>query len=76
LRHAEVLAALPASVPHLESTSLNSIYRGQGVPENHKALHYTFTYRHSDRALTDDEVSASHAKVVGALSGIPGLTIK
>jgi phenylalanyl-tRNA synthetase beta chain len=76
VRHGGVLAALPASVPHLESARLNSVYRGQGVPEGHKALHYTFTYRHPERALTDEEVGASHALVTKALAGVDGIVIK
>jgi phenylalanyl-tRNA synthetase beta chain len=76
LRHAEVLAAVPQDVPHLCGARLNSVYRGQGIPEGSKALHYTFSYRHPERALTDDEVGASHAKVLAALEGLAGLSIK
>jgi phenylalanyl-tRNA synthetase beta chain len=76
VRHGSVVSAIPSSVPHLESTRLNSVYRGQGVPEGHKALHYSFTYRHPERALTDDEVTAAHAVVLSALDGVEGVTIK
>jgi phenylalanyl-tRNA synthetase beta chain len=75
-RHGDVLAAIPADLPHLAASRLNSVYRGQGVPEGHKALHYTFVYRHLERALTDDEVTASHARVTAALAGVAGVTIK
>ncbi len=76
VRHGDVLAAIPADVPFLAGTRLNSVYRGQGVPEGHKALHYTFTYRHLERALTDDEVTASHTRVTAALAGVEGAVIK
>lgn len=76
VRHGAVLAAVPADAPYLAGTRLNSVYRGQGVPEGHKALHYTFTYRHLERALTDDEVAAAHARVTAALAGVEGATIK
>jgi phenylalanyl-tRNA synthetase beta chain len=76
LRHGAVLAAIPGDVAHLAGSRLNSVYRGQGVPEGHKALHYTFTYRHLERALTDEEVSASHTRVTTALAGIEGVSIK
>jgi phenylalanyl-tRNA synthetase beta chain len=76
VRHGGILAAIPAGVPHLAATRLNSVYRGKGVPEGHKALHYTFTYRHAERALTDDEVGAAHAAVLAALAAAPGVTIK
>jgi phenylalanyl-tRNA synthetase beta chain len=75
-RHAEVLAAVPKDVPHLRGACLNSVYDGKGIEEGHKALHYTFTYRHAERALTDEEVGSAHSRVVTALSGIPGVTIK
>jgi phenylalanyl-tRNA synthetase beta chain len=76
VQHGSVLAAIPTTVPHLAATKLNSVYRGQGVPEGHKALHYTFTYRHLERALTDEEVTASHALVTAALTALEGVTIK
>jgi phenylalanyl-tRNA synthetase beta chain len=76
VRHADVLAAVPKDIANLRGARLNSVYRGKGVPEGHKALHYTFSYRHAERALTDDEVNAAHAQVVAALSGVPGLAIK
>jgi phenylalanyl-tRNA synthetase beta chain len=75
-RHGEVLAALPTDIPDLRGVRLNSVYDGKGIEEGRKALHYTFTYRHPERALTDDEVNAAHARVVAALSGISGVTIK
>jgi len=76
VRHGDVLAAVPADLPHLSGTRLNNVYRGQGVPEGHKALHYTFTYRHLERALTDEEVTTSHARVTAALAAIAGAVIK
>jgi len=76
VRHGDVIAAIPASVANLAGSRLNSVYRGQGVPEGHKALHYTFTYRHAERALTDDEVNAAHAQVTTALTGVAGAVFK
>lgn len=74
-RHGDVTTAVP-DAPNLRGVRLNSVYEGKGIEEGHKALHYTFTYRHPERALTDDEVNAAHAKVVAALSAIPGAAIK
>lgn len=76
VRHGDVVAAVPADVENLAGTRLNSVYRGQGVPEGHKALHYTFTYRHLERALTDEEVNTAHARVTAALAAVTGVAIK
>jgi phenylalanyl-tRNA synthetase beta chain len=67
IRHADVLALLPKS-PLMESLRLRSIYRGQGVPEGHKAMHYEVAYRHAERSLTDEEVQAAHEAVKAALA--------
>ena len=74
--HAGVLATLPAKVDNLVESRLNSVYRGKGVAEGHKALHYTFTYRHADRTLTDDEVNGAHEGVRAALLKNPDIQIK
>jgi phenylalanyl-tRNA synthetase beta chain len=76
MRHAEILASLPEKVENLVDARLNSVYRGKGVPEGHKALHYTFTYRHAERTLTDDEVNGAHEGVRAALLKNPGIQIK
>ncbi len=76
MRHGDLLAVVPKNVAYLNATRLNSVYRGKGVPEGHKALHYTFTYRHMERALTDEEVGTSHAQVTAALAAADGVVIK
>lgn len=76
VRHAGILDALPAKVENLVESRLNSVYRGKGVPEGHKALHYTFTYRHAERTLTDDEVNGAHETVRAALLRNPDIQIK
>jgi phenylalanyl-tRNA synthetase beta chain len=74
--HADILAALPSKVENLVESRLNSVYRGKGVAEGHKALHYTFTYRHADRTLTDDEVNGAHEGLKSALLKNPDIQIK
>jgi phenylalanyl-tRNA synthetase beta chain len=76
VRHGDLVSLVPKAVPNLLATRLNSVYRGKGVPEGHKALHYTFTYRHMERALTDEEVGAAHAQVTAALAAADGVVIK
>lgn len=66
--HADLLALVPKQAL-LESLRLRSIYRGQGVPEGHKAMHYEAVYRHAERSLTDEEVQSAHEALKKALTG-------
>ncbi len=63
--HDAVLLAVKQAKPaNLESVELFDVFRGKNVPEGQKSLAYAFTYRGTDKTLTDTEVNASHAKVV------------
>lgn len=76
IRHAEVLASLPKDVANLRDVKLNSIYRGKGLPEGHKALHYSFVYRNAERTLTDEEVNAAHDQLKSELLKNKAISIK
>jgi phenylalanyl-tRNA synthetase beta chain len=52
---------------NLESVELFDVFRGKNVPEGQKSLAYAFTYRSSERTLTDAEVNAAHEKVLEQL---------
>ena len=56
-----------AKAPNLEAVELFDVFRGKNVPEGQKSLAYAFTYRGTDKTLTDADVNAAHAKVVDAL---------
>jgi len=56
-----------AKAPNLEAVELFDVFRGKNVPEGQKSLAYAFTYRGTDKTLTDVEVNTAHAKVVDAL---------
>jgi phenylalanyl-tRNA synthetase beta chain len=43
---------------------LFDVFRGRNVPEGRKSVAYSFTYRHSERTLTDAEVNEAHDKLV------------
>jgi len=59
MRHEELLGRFhPPAI--LENIGLRSIYRGAGIPEGHKAMHYELVFRHPERSLTDEEVQAAH----------------
>lgn len=76
LAHGELLGRMPARVPNLTDIRLNSVYRGQGIPEGKKALHYSFTYRNPERTLTDEEVNKSQEKIRTELAKDPTIAIK
>jgi phenylalanyl-tRNA synthetase beta chain len=65
--HEAVLAAVKQAKPaNLDSVELFDVFRGKHVPEGQKSMAYAFTYRATDKTLTDAEVTAAHEKIVGA----------
>ncbi len=65
--HAAVMDAVRKTKPaNLENVELFDVFRGKHVPEGQKSLAYAFTYRGSEKTLTDAEVNAAHIKVVEA----------
>lgn len=62
--------------PHLEQVELFDVFRGCSVPPGHKSMAYAFTYRASERTLTDAEVNAIHQQVVTVLKLKLGATIR
>jgi phenylalanyl-tRNA synthetase beta chain len=66
--HETVLAAVKsAKAANLETVELFDVFRGKGVPDGQKSLAYAFTYRATDKTLTDADVNAAHAKVMETL---------
>jgi phenylalanyl-tRNA synthetase beta chain len=75
--HEAVLAAVKQAKPgHLEAVELFDVFRGKHVPEGHKSLAYSFTYRAADRTLKDDEVQAAHDRLVGVFQSALGATLR
>ncbi|MBM7615932.1 phenylalanine--tRNA ligase subunit beta [Alkaliphilus hydrothermalis] len=60
----------------LESFELFDLYRGNQIPEGHKSIAYTITYRHSDRTLTDEEVNKVQDAVVAGIKSEIGGTLR
>ncbi|HTA29191.1 MAG TPA: phenylalanine--tRNA ligase subunit beta, partial [Candidatus Cybelea sp.] len=50
--------------PNLEKTELFDVFRGNNVPAGQKSIACSFTYRNTERTLTDAEVNAAHEKLV------------
>ena len=60
----------------IERVSVFDDYRGEGVPEGHKALAFSVVYRSLDRTLTDEEVGGLHERVVSHLVGSLGVQVR
>ncbi len=66
--HAEMEAAIrEAAQPLLESVELFDIYRGEPISAGRKSLAYALRYRAADRTLSEEEVTAAHARVEDAV---------
>jgi phenylalanyl-tRNA synthetase beta chain len=66
--HADVEGVIrEAAGSLLESVHLFDVYTGQSNPAGRKSLAFSLRYRALDRTLEDDEVSAVHGRVEGAL---------
>ena len=75
--HAEILEKMPISrIANLQEVRLNSVYRGPGIPEGKKALHYSFVYRHAEKTLTDEEVNKAQEKLNQELAKDAGIVFK
>ena len=64
---AVIQAVKQAKAAFLETVELFDVFRGKSVPEGQKSLAYAFTYRATDKTLTDAEVNSAHAKVLETL---------
>ncbi len=60
----------------IESVSLFDVYRGEPVPEGKKSLAFSVQYRSVDRTLTDEEVAATHEKILQTLERDLGAVLR
>lgn len=75
--HDAVLNAVKQAKPaNLEKVDLFDVFRGKNVPEGNKSVAYAFTYRNSERTLTDAEVNAAHEKLVNELKRVLNATVR
>jgi len=73
----EVLSVMKAAGMGLaEDLRLFDVYEGPQVPEGHRSLAFSITYRSPDRTLTDSEVDRAHADIASALSRRLGATVR
>ena len=57
------------SLPMHERTEFVTVYRGKGVPDQHKSVTLRLRFRADDRTLTREEVEAPMRRVVDVLVG-------
>ncbi|OPX41138.1 MAG: phenylalanine--tRNA ligase subunit beta [Desulfobacteraceae bacterium 4484_190.3] len=60
----------------LEDVKIFDVYCGKGIPEGEKSLAVRFTYRSSDRTLTDDEISEVHSRIIKEIVDSTGAKIR
>ena len=60
----------------LEDVVIFDLYQGDRVPAGHKSIALRLRYRAADRTMTDDEVQLVHQKVINALTGKLGVSVR
>ena len=75
--HDAILQVVKQTKPaNLESVELFDVFRGKNVPEGQKSLAYAFTYRNSEKTLTDAEATATHEKLVEQFKKVLQATVR
>lgn len=75
--HDAVLQVVKQAKPaNLESVELFDVFRGKNVPTGQKSLAYAFTYRNSERTLTDAEATSAHEKLVEQFKKALGAVVR
>lgn len=64
------------AIPELAEIRLREVFTGKQIAEGKRALTLNLCYRAADRTLTDEEVSAQHARVLEALTTELGAVIR
>ena len=63
--HESILAVVRQVKPaHLEKVELFDVFRGKNVADGSKSVAYAFTYRSSEKTLTDQEINPAHERVI------------
>ncbi len=60
----------------LENVSVFDIYTGKGIPEGTKSLGLRFSYRATDKTLTDEEASTVHERIVQKTVSLTGAKLR
>ena len=60
----------------LEKVQIFDVYEGKNIPVGTRSLGLRFSYRSTDRTLTDDEVNEVHARIVKKIVHASGASIR
>lgn len=60
----------------LEKVKIFDVYEGKNIPVGTRSLGLRFSYRSTDRTLTDDEVNEVHARIVKKIVHASGASIR
>jgi phenylalanyl-tRNA synthetase beta chain len=75
--HDAVLGAVRQAKPaNLETVELFDVFRGKNIPAGQKSVAYAFTYRGTEKTLTDAEVNAAHEKVLAQFKTALSATLR
>lgn len=73
----ELLRVATDSVEELlEKVKIFDVYEGKNIPAGTRSLGLRFSYRSTDRTLTDDEVNEVHARIVKKIVHATGASIR
>ncbi|HSR89273.1 MAG TPA: phenylalanine--tRNA ligase subunit beta [Candidatus Udaeobacter sp.] len=67
INHGDIMAALSAVNPLLQSVELFDVYEGKGVGDNYKSMAYHFVYQNRERTLVTEEVDKVHNEIIKIL---------
>lgn len=71
-----VAAVRSLEIPELTEIGLHDIFTGGSIPEDHHSMTLRATFRSDERTLTDEEVSASHGRLVDELARRFGASLR
>jgi phenylalanyl-tRNA synthetase beta chain len=71
-----VRAAREAGEELLERVQVFDVYEGKNLPTGMKSLGLRFSYRATDRTLTDEEVSGVHGRIVEEIVRLTGASVR
>jgi phenylalanyl-tRNA synthetase beta chain len=60
----------------VESVQVFDVYQGKGLPDGHKSLAFSLSFRSAERTLTDEEVNAVFAKIQQAVVADGTVTVR